>query len=322
MKLIYVIAQAHTGSTLMDCILGTHPDFVSSGELRYLNWQLYRTQNQMPSVKAQDICTCERNFRDCNYWSKVFRLIKEKSGADIVVEPSSFDTAYFKQFAFQNRGGVVPTFNDKVKAYVFRQWVELGFSYKRLLIVEPKIKKWLDNNWLLYESMAKVANKPIVVDSSKHLLIALLLQQYRPKDVYILFIHRSIEGLVASAKRWSNKKGQKYNINKVLKSKKTYENRVAKYKSNISGLQHMNTNYEDFVSQPASFLHQVVKWVGASKEYSQQANDNFYIDPSLLHLVAGNPMRYKGKQLVKSDTRWKTELTDNEIQVIQNYKLS
>src|SRR5690606_20935054 len=108
MKLIYVIAQAHTGSTLIDCILGTHPDFVSSGELRYINWQLYRTRDKTSSVEAQNICTCERAFRDCNFWSNVFTLIKEESGSDMVIDPLSFDTAYFKQFSFQNRGFVPP----------------------------------------------------------------------------------------------------------------------------------------------------------------------------------------------------------------------
>ena len=46
MKLVYIIAQGHTGSTLMDCILGTHPEFISNGELMYLNWQLERTKDQ------------------------------------------------------------------------------------------------------------------------------------------------------------------------------------------------------------------------------------------------------------------------------------
>lgn len=319
MKLIYVIAQAHTGSTLLDCVLGTHPDFVSSGELRYINWQLYRTKKEISSVEAQNVCTCERSFRDCDYWSNVFKVIKEKSEADIVTDPFSFDTAYFKQFAFQNREGVTPTFNDKIKAYVVRQWVEMGFSYKKLLLLEPKIETWLGNNWLLYEAMAKVANRSIVVDSSKHLLIALLLQQYRPQDVYILFTHRTIEGLAASAKRWSNKKGQKYDINKVLKSKSVFENRVAKYKSNVPGLKFLSTNYEDFVKQPASFLQKVVSWVGASEEYSQQEDGSFYIDPSQLHLVAGNPMRYKGKQLVKNDLRWKEELTEEELELLKKF---
>src|SRR5690606_37578476 len=153
MKLVYIIAQGHTGSTLMDGILGTHPDFIPSGELRYLNWQWHRTQNETSSISAQNIYTCTLDFRECSFWSKVFDLIKNKSGADIVAEPTSFDTAYFNQFSYQNRGGFKPAFSDKVKAYLFREWIELGLSYKKLLWMEPNVEKWLNNNWLLYESM-------------------------------------------------------------------------------------------------------------------------------------------------------------------------
>lgn len=319
MKLVYIIAQGHTGSTLMDCILGTHPDFISSGELRYLNWQLHRTQNVTPSVSAQNICTCTLDFRECSYWSKVFNLIRNKSGADIVAEPTSFNTAYFNQFSYQNRGGFEPIFSDKVKAYLFREWIELGLSYKKLLWMEPNVEKWLNNNWLLYESMAKVANKSIVVDSSKHLLIGLLLQQFRPKDVHLIFIHRSLEGLAASAKRRNNNQEIPLNLNAILQSKKKYQDRIRKYKAHIKQLQHLDISYEGFVTQPTTFLSKVVEHVGASKDYPRQDNDNFYIDPSKMHLVAGNPMRYKGRQLVRYDERWKSELTEEEIKLIKNY---
>lgn len=95
MKVVYIIAQGHSGSTLADCILGTHPDFISSGELRYLNWQLYRTMNKRASVKGQNICTCNKDFRECSFWSQVFQEIQNKTGCDIVSDPTSFDTAYF-----------------------------------------------------------------------------------------------------------------------------------------------------------------------------------------------------------------------------------
>src|SRR5690606_11342780 len=171
MKLIYIIAQGHTGSTLMDCILGTHPDFISSGEMRYLNWQLLRTENKVASVQSQDICSCQKDFRQCDYWSKVFKRLKIKSGKDIVANPQSFDIAYFNQFSFQNRDGLMPSFTDKTKGYLVREWLELGKPLKYIAWIEPKIGKWLENNWLLYETMSEIANKPFVVDSSKHLAI-------------------------------------------------------------------------------------------------------------------------------------------------------
>ena len=113
MKLVYILAQGHSGSTLTVCILGTHPDFISSGELRYLNWQLEKTKDIDASVTAQNICTCERDFRECDFWSEVFERIKKKTGADIFKDPTSFDMAYFGEFAYQNRDGFRRTFTEK-----------------------------------------------------------------------------------------------------------------------------------------------------------------------------------------------------------------
>jgi hypothetical protein len=186
--------------------------------------------------------------------------------------------------------------------------------------MEPKVTKWLQNNWLLYETMAEVADKPIVVDSSKHLLIGLLLQQYNPRDVTIVFLHRSIEGLAGSAKRWAQKKNHDFHLEKVIKSKKQFEKRVEKYKQNISNLQYLDIHYENFTQKPASFLADVIDKMGASKDYQGQSDGNFFIDPSQLHLVAGNPMRYQGRKQVKGDERWKSILTEKESNWIRKSK--
>ena len=316
MKVIYIISLGHSGSTLIDCILGTHPTFHSSGELRYLNWQLERTKNSLATLKTQNICTCGNDFRNCNFWSKVFKVLKQKTGSDIVNNPRSFDTAYFKQFAYKDRGGFNRSFINKVKAYTTREWCELGWSYRRLLWLEPKLNRWLYNNWILYESMAEVGNKPIIVDSSKHLLIALLLQQYKPKEVTLLFLHRSIEGLISSAKRRATEKEQDYNIQEGIKTKKKFEKRIVKYKKNVPDLSYIDAFYEDVVAHPASFLNKIVYKTGASQDYQRQKDKKFYIDPSNLHLVAGNPMRYKGKMQVKYEDSWKENLTANEKDLI------
>ena len=318
MKLIYVLSLSHSGSTLLDCILGTHPDFQSSGEMRYINWQLERTKNKRASVKAQDICTCENDFKICEFWSEVFRRINGKIGIDMAAHPTDFDTAYFKQFAYQDRGGFNRSFIDKAKQYLVLKWLEGGRSFKKIIWLEPKIKQWLANNWLLYETMSDVSEKKVVVDSSKNFTIALLLQQYCPNGVTFLFIHRSVEGLASSAKRWVAKAGKTYSLENIINIKKKFEKRVSKYKQNISKLSYLDFEYEKFVAQPTTFLDNVVQHVGANKYYIKQPNENFYIDPSQLHLVAGNPMRYRGRQLVKYDERWKQELTTKEIATIND----
>src|SRR5690606_35762035 len=140
MKVVYIVSMAHSGSTLADCILGTHPDFIASGELRYLSWQLYRTMHEEPSVSAQNNCTCGKSFRECSYWSQVLNKIHEKTGKDMVKVPVSFDLAYFTQFSYQNRGEISPGFIDRVKSYFTRRWCEKGWAYKKL----PGISKDLN----------------------------------------------------------------------------------------------------------------------------------------------------------------------------------
>lgn len=317
MKLIYILSQGHSGSTLSDCILGTHPDFVSSGELRYLNWQLARTQQIEASISAQNICTCAKDFRECAYWSQIFEKIKEKTGHDIVADPTSFDLAYFGKFAYQDRGGFKRTFIEKVKGYLFREWLERGYNINTIARIEPKVFTWIKNNWLLYETMAEVAQRPIVIDSSKDLLIALLMQQYKPDNVTILFLHRSLKGLASSYKKLFNKKGNPFSISLVIQSMRKFESRVNKYKK-ISNLKFIDFDYEKIVECPADFVYEVVKITGANLNYSGQINSQFYIDPSKQHLVAGNPMRYKGKQMVRYDEGWKTNLSTSELEELES----
>lgn len=319
MKLVYIIAQGHSGSTMADCILGTHPDFISSGELRYLNWQVHRTKEGTSSVKGQDICTCENDFRKCPFWSKVFSSIKQKTGKDLVTDPTSFDTAYFNQFAYQDWDGFTRSFYDRIRAYITRECIEQGWSY-RLLPWSVEIDRWLHNNWIIYETMSEVGERSVVVDSSKHLMIALLLQQYKPKDVTILFLHRSVEALAASAKRWAAKKGKEADLRAVVQGKQQFEKRVAKYKRKIKELQYIDITYEEMVYEPAFFLDSLVHALGVDSKYQKQQNESFFIDPSKQHLVAGNPMRYRGRQQIRYDERWKEELSEEELSFINNAK--
>ncbi|MFW5804266.1 MAG: hypothetical protein ACOCWG_03435 [bacterium] len=38
-KLIYIISTGHSGSTLLDILLGTFNNVFSTGEFRYFTWQ-------------------------------------------------------------------------------------------------------------------------------------------------------------------------------------------------------------------------------------------------------------------------------------------
>jgi hypothetical protein len=318
MKLVYIIAQGHSGSTLLDCILGTHPDFLSSGELCYLNWQIARTMNKISSVEDQDICSCGKDFRDCLFWSEVFASLKDKTGHDIISNPRSFDTAFFNQFSFNNMGGFKQGKLNKYFGKISKELLILGYyPYCFVNLFYPKLKRQIKNKWTLYETMAEVGSKNYVIDSSKRFLEALLLYNYKPNNVILVFLHRSIAGLAASSKRLAEKKGKIFNIQTVKKGKSKFEKRILLIKKNLPGNSFIDIDYEDYVKRPASFLNYFSEVINASSDFPQQQDDDLYIDPSELHLVAGNPMRYKGKQKITIDLRFQKELSKEELMMLQ-----
>lgn len=88
-KVIYIVGSAHSGSTLLDLILGSHSQIASvgevnervaqilSGEVARLNW-------------IDQTCTCGRRFVDCPYWVPVIDHIRRQGAQqEFMRNPSS-----------------------------------------------------------------------------------------------------------------------------------------------------------------------------------------------------------------------------------------
>lgn len=208
---------------------------------------------------------------------------------------------------------------DKVKARLVRFVVENNFFEGLENIIDPRIKTWVENNWLLYERMAEVANREVVIDSSKDRRIALLLHRAYKGKVYIIFLKRSVEGFAAAKKRWSSKNNQPYDIDLCLKEYKKYIDTIDKI-IRRNRLRYKVIDYEDIVDNPLKFINDISSALQVSEASFNESDKDFFINPSGSHLVAGNPMRYRGKQKVLSDTRWKKELNERELAKIKRFQ--
>lgn len=67
-KAVFISSLAHSGSTMLDLLLGAHPKMVGLGEVyTILNW---------PLSEVEDIlCTCNSLARDCVYWGDVLHQL-------------------------------------------------------------------------------------------------------------------------------------------------------------------------------------------------------------------------------------------------------
>ncbi len=86
-KVIYIVSDSHSGSTLLDLILGSHPLIQSVGEVRRIRTKsvslesllAYNLIDEVNSNKTLiTYCSCGLPIDKCNFWSKVIEDYESK----------------------------------------------------------------------------------------------------------------------------------------------------------------------------------------------------------------------------------------------------
>lgn len=90
-KLIYVVGLGHSGSTLLDLILGSHNSIESVGELK--DFGEYFSNDLLPREKY--ICTCGLPANECEYWHKV------RSKTQLICGRSNVELKFNEQKQFE-----------------------------------------------------------------------------------------------------------------------------------------------------------------------------------------------------------------------------
>lgn len=88
---IYILSSGHSGSTLLDLLLGSHSEIEGVGEIRSL--ASYFDPDSTRPLDKQD-CTCGRLVRECPYWAQVRGAVAKRIGTKSVAlnpaDPNAF----------------------------------------------------------------------------------------------------------------------------------------------------------------------------------------------------------------------------------------
>ena len=79
-KLVYVLAASHSGSTLLSLLLGSHPDTCTIGELKATSL----------GEPERYLCSCGARIRDCAFWREVAARMR-KHGVEFDVADARTD---------------------------------------------------------------------------------------------------------------------------------------------------------------------------------------------------------------------------------------
>ena len=79
-KVIYILSLGHSGSTLLDLILGSHSQIESVGEIKAFGKYWKSFSDNSLKLESKDRCTCGFHVNECEYWSKVKHEVDANCG--------------------------------------------------------------------------------------------------------------------------------------------------------------------------------------------------------------------------------------------------
>ena len=291
-RLLFITSSAHSGSTLLDLISGTIPGVFSTGEIAALPRQLQAALAADGSPVDSTPCTCLNSFLDCAVWSRVVAELSEATGIDVRGRPRRFkmDLRVNPRTGFRRKVRL----NHDLYIHAIQHggpwaWFERFWSrcHRRAIL----------NNWLLFDTVARVSDARVVVDSSKSLSRLRMLHSHRPDDMVVIVLMRDIRGIAFSAIK------RRRDPLDVARSYVRHCNRTYRVLGRMGGLRRLTVQYEEMCRHPVRTRSRIAALLGLP-----DPGGDLEIDTRRYHLVGGNAMRFQGPITINLSEEWRENL--------------
>jgi len=296
---IYICSAGHSGSTLLDLLLGSHSDVESLGEI-----------NQFPkNVSLDTVCTCGSKVSECGFWRSVVSLLDERLGTHIWNDPYSLNLGYHKAKIVVDRKHQTPLYNIERK-------VVLGLKYFELLkgvcipgFLTRKFDEGISNLYALYEAVGDINGKHYVVDSSKSYLNAASLFSRYPEGTRIILLVRDGRAVLNSGLKngFSREQSIKAWMNTYTRSAPLFDRLQA-------GSAILSVQYESLATHVEAELRRICGFIGLDYE-----PEMLEYASKTQHSTNGNDMRLQKRAEIKLDESWRTMLTEADLSYFEQH---
>lgn len=281
---IYIMGMVRSGSTILDTILGNHPQTVSVGELMFLcerGW-----------VK-NEYCACGQPAAQCDFWQAVRRTWMEKSGHPDLG----------KHLELQNRF-------TRVR------------SIPRLLSESRRPSRefalFSERTRALCSTILEVSGKPILVDSSKNPLMAWALSLMPWADLRLVHLTRDCRGVAWSSKK-SFQKNLAAGIEHTIRPRAAWKtgffwalfNLLSEWVRMREPDRAVLVRYEDLVQNPQCAVRKIFSLLGkdATPVCEMLSRD---AELTIGHTIAGNALRMLKHVRFRPDKEWEEALPSRD----------
>lgn len=266
-KFIYIMGRGHSGSTLLDTILGNSRYIESVGEL----------VSALGRVNTE-VCSCGLKMIDCDHWKSVLAGYRETA------KELSFEE-FCKQSTKQANIGKFPG----------------------ALIDKTKYNSLLGASFLFFEQIASVSHKRFILDSSKEHTRGLLFSRSenayvihlirRPDRILSSTYFRAVNGETVKIlrKRFQPKNKLVFFMYIIIMSISwTVGNFLAEIVKLVSKNKVLTVRYEDLVENPVAQLMRIQNHIGVDLSdviFKIQTDQDLEIG----HNLGGNRFRFDKK---------------------------
>lgn len=264
-KIIYIMSDVRSGSTLLESIFSNSEGVVSVGELNQLADHLNKgTRGKRWNWK----CSCGSSFEDCTFWSKVLKNLNEQGFSKI------------KHTRFERKSLKVLTLNTQYKR---------NSDFKSTVLELGKV----------YESIFKIGQTQVIVDSSKNEHQFKALNENIPLDFNLIYLKRDVRAVSLSKLKWQKKYAQKpINIFLMLIATKIKDIRLRRIFKKTAIHKRIAIEYEDLANNPQNCIDTICSKFDIPKFYVP-----IYMDRETGHSIGGTPNRV-GKRKIELDYSW------------------
>jgi len=288
----YICAAGRSGSTLLDTLIGAHPDAVSVGELLHLP----------KNLALNTVCACGKAVAECDFWTRVIDRLNQELGTDLLRRPYALDLGFITASTVIDHG-------KQTRAYLLQRLLTLAMvdaehriSFRAFGPLTRRFYDSVDQTLRVHEVIRQVSGARLVVNSSKAYRYGVAMHQRAPESVRLLLLTRDGRGVFHSRIKSGMSR------EKSLKAWKTYYRRALPLLDRSVEAAHvLQVRYEDLTRDPRRELARVCDFLGLT--FSDAMLD-FRARPS--HILNGNAMRRSPVAEIRPDERWKMELRPDD----------
>lgn len=294
---VYICSAGHSGSTLLDLLLGSHSTAATVGEISHLS----------KNVALNTQCTCGVSVRSCKVWGEVLGLVGRELGVDLLKDPYALNMGY-------PRATIVVDRAHQNQRYLFKRKGLLALYYLKMRygldVLDPflgSIDESVTHNFLIYDAVRKVLGADVIVDSSKEYLKGIAVYKKRPDKVRILLLTRDGRGVY-----YSNLKRKFSREHSVNSWKRHYARALPLLERHVDPNHILQVRYEDIAGNTAGEVSRICEFLGL--EYEPEMLE---FATHVHHSTNGNDMRFSNSSHISIDTSWRQKLTEAQVRYFE-----